>query len=304
MTIQQCRYVLEIAKTGSFNEAAKQLFIAQSSLSISVKMLEQELNIKIFDRSSNGVYLTEDGSEFVKYAAQIVNEEDFVINRYKNDTVSNRLRIATQHYDFIADIFGNFLKEVDAKEYKFSLKEIETHNVIQEVETGNSDIGILAIKDCDFDVMKRYLGKKGISFVEFLKATPHVFVRRGHPLASKKALDYLELQNYPYVSYEQGEHNSSYFTEEMLDSLNVKKHVEISDRATLMNLLLITDAYTVGTGIMPSTLNDGDIVSIPLECEDKYIIGYILNDIRKISQMSEKFIKKLESSVKNITKGE
>ena len=84
MTIQQCRYVLKIAKTGSFNEAAKQLFIAQSSLSISIKMLEQELNIKIFDRSSNGVYLTEDGSEFVKYAAQIVDQEDFVINRYKN----------------------------------------------------------------------------------------------------------------------------------------------------------------------------------------------------------------------------
>lgn len=301
MTIQQCRYVLEIARTGSFSEAAKQLFVAQSSLSISIKLLEQELGIKIFERSSNGVYLTEDGSEFVRYAAQIADGEDFVLNRYKNETVLNKLRIATQHYDFIADIFGNFLKDTDAECYKFSIKEIETYNVIQEVETGNSDIGIIAIKDGDFDVMKRYLGKKGVCFVEFLKVSPHVFVRREHPLAARVSLKYRELQSFPYVSYEQGEHNSSYFTEEMLDCLAVKKHVEISDRATLMNLLLITDSYTIGTGIMPSTLNDGDIVSIPLECEDSYIIGYILNDSRKLSEMTARFIKKLEGSIKDIT---
>lgn len=301
MTIQQCRYVLTIAKTGSFSEAANQLFIAQSSLSISIKMLEQELNIKIFERSSNGVHLTEDGSEFVKYASEIVSAEDFALERYKTATVTSKLRIATQHYDFIADIFGNFLKELDAECYKLAIKEIETHNVIGEVETGNSDIGILAIKDSDFDVMKRYLGKKGISFVEFLKASPHVFFRRGHPLALRESLDFCELENYPYVSYEQGEHNSSYFTEEMLDSGNVKKHVEISDRATLMNLLLVTDAYTVGTGIMPSMLNGGDIVSIPLNSEHNYIIGYILNDNRRFSEMSSGFIKKLESSIKNMS---
>ncbi len=301
MTIQQCRYVLEIAKTGSFSEAAKQLFVAQSSLSISIKMLEQELGIKIFERSPSGVYLTEDGSEFVRYATQIVDGEDFVLNRYKNETVSNKLRIATQHYDFIADIFGNFLKEVDAECYKFSIKEIETYNVIQEVETGSSDIGIIAIKDGDFDVMKRYLGKKGVSFSKLLKASPHVFVRREHPLCARASLEYRELQSYPYVSYEQGEHNSSYFTEEMLDCLGVNKHIEISDRATLMNLLLITDSYTIGTGIMPSTLNDGDIVSIPLECEEFYIIGYILNDSRKLSEMTTRFIQKLEGSIKDIT---
>ena len=301
MTIQQCRYVLEIAKSGSFNEAAKQLFIAQSSLSISIKMLEQELNIKIFERSSNGVYLTEDGSEFVRYATQIVDGEDFVIKRYRSENVSSTLRIATQHYDFIADIFGNFVKDIQTECYKFSIKEIETYNVIQEVETGNSDIGIIAIKDGDFDVMKRYLGKKGITFVDCLRVSPHVFFRREHPLAKRESLEYCDLHSFPYVSYEQGDHNSSYFTEEMFDSFNAKKHIEISDRATLMNLLLITDSYTIGTGIMPSELNNGDIVSIPLQCDDHYIIGYLLNDSRKLSDMTLKFIKKLKSSIKNIT---
>ena len=300
MTIQQCRYVLEIARSGSFSEAAKQLFIAQSSLSISIKMLEQELNIKIFERQSNGVYLTEDGSEFVKYASKIVDSESFIMNRYRTDDTPSKLQIATQHYDFIADIFGNFLKQVNADRYKFSIKEIETYNVIQEVEAGSSDMGIIAIKDVDFDIMKRYLNKKGISFVQFLKASSHVFLRRGHPLASAESLDLCELQNYPYVSYEQGEHNNPYFAEEMFDGCDVDKHVEISDRATLMNLLLVTDAYTFGTGIMPSMLNRGDIISIPLKSDDHYIIGYILNDNRKISDMTREFIDFLGNSVKDI----
>lgn len=300
MTLQQCKYVLEIAKTGSFSEAAKQLFVAQSSLSISIKQLEGELDIKIFERSSNGVYLTEDGSEFVRYATQMVDCEDLVLKRYKNDKAASKLRIATQHYDFIADIFGTFLKETEADRYKFAIREIETYNVITEVETGNSDIGIIAIKDGDFDTMKRYLGKKGISFSMLLTVSPHVFFRRGHPLENCASLSFLELQLFPYVSYEQGEHNSSYFEEEIFDSSNVIKHIEISDRATLMNLLLMTDSYTVGTGIMPSALNNGDIVSIPLQSEERYVIGYILNESRKLSDMTEKFIKKLEISVENI----
>lgn len=301
MTTQQCRYVLEIAETGSFSEAAKQLFVAQSSLSISIKMLEQELNIKIFERSSNGVYLTEEGSEFVRYATQLVDGENFVAERYQNRTEEKKLRIATQHYDFIADVFANFVQGVDSASYRFAIKEIETYNVIREVQTGNSDIGIIAIRDSNFEIMKRYLGKQGLVFSRFLSAKPHVFVRKNHPIADSTCLEYCALRDYPYVSYEQGEHNSAYFAEEMPDAVSAKKHIEISDRATLMNLLMITDAYTIGTGIMPSALNKGDIVSIPLHCDDKYIIGYVLNENRKISEMTESFIARLENFKKEIS---
>ena len=299
MTIQQCRYVLEIAKTGSFSEAAKQLFVAQSSLSVSIKSLESELDIKIFERSGNGVYLTEEGSEFVRYAAKIVDGEDFISTRYKDKKDIEKLHIATQHYDFMADIFGNFLKSTVSLRYKFSIKEIETYSVIQEVITGKSDIGIIALKRTEADIMKRYLNKKALSFTTLIEVPPHVFVRRTHPLASSKLVSVRELQSYPCVSYEQGEHNSSYFAEEMLDLFDAEKHIEISDRATLMNILLMTDAYTVGTGIMPSALNRGDIVSIPFDSSDVYIIGYILNDNRKISKMTENFIALLKKSTEN-----
>lgn len=238
MTIQQCKYVLKIAKTGFFNEAAKQLFIAQSSLSQSVKSLEQELNIKIFERSGNGVYLTEDGAEFVRYASQIAEHDDFIAKRYSAQNIRQKLYIATQHYDFIADIFGKMLSEMQEDDYKFSLREIQTYEVIHELETAYSDIGIIAIKDSDYEIMKRYLHKKGLTFTAFLEASPHVF--------------------------------------------------------------LLTDSYTIGTGIMPSALNRGDIVSIPLESEEFYIIGYLLNADRKVSPLTEKFIQLLIEATKDI----
>ena len=304
MTIQQCKYVMKIAKTGSFSEAAKQLFIAQSSLSISIKQLEQELGIQIFERSGNGVYLTNEGEEFVSYATHICESHDFIADRYSNRNIQKRLYIATQHYDFIADIFGNFLKKSEFSSYRFSIREIETYNVIRDVETGHCDIGIIAIKDGDYEVMKRYLGNKKLTFEKLLIASPHVFLRKEHPLATSSSLATADLKEYPYVSYEQGEHNSSFFTEELMDTSYVDKHIEISDRATLMNVLMLTNAYTIGTGIMPSALNRGDIVSVPFESKEAYIIGYLLNDERKISEVTQAFIDQLENRTnrKEITK--
>ena len=300
MTIQQCKYVLSIANTGSFNEAAKQLFIAQSTLSLSIKTLEQELGIRIFERSGNGVYLTEEGAEFVRYASQIVQHDEFVSERYSAKDVSHRLYIATQHYDFIADIFGKMLAEGDADSYKYALREIKTYDIIHEIEISRSDIGIIAIKDSEYDIMKRYLGKKGIEFTEVLKASPHVFLSKSHPLAQSETLTLSDLKDYPYVSYEQGDRNISFFTEEFISGLKSKKHIEISDRATLMNVLLVTDCYTVGTGIMPSALNRGDIVGIPLKSNDFYITGYILNTARKLTEETQRFIDLLVESAKNI----
>lgn len=299
MTIQQCRYVLAIAKCGSFSKAAKQLFVAQSSLSIGVKSLESELNIQIFDRSGNGVYLTDEGAEFIRYAQRLCQDTDLIEERYSKP-VQQKLYIATQHYDFIADIFGQLLKETDSECYRFSIREIETYHVIRDVQTAYSDIGIIAIKDSNLEIMKRYLAGRKLSFTPVLSVAPHVFLRKEHPLATRERLKGEELADYPYVSYAQGEHNSVYFTEELMDDHTADKHIEISDRATLMNVLMVTNAYTVGTGVMPSALNRGDIVSIPMDSNARYFIGYILNTERRLSEMMESFISRLEAVLKNV----
>lgn len=300
MTIQQCKYVLEIMKTGSFNEAAKQLFIAQSSLSTNIKNLEQELDIQIFERSKNGVWLTKEGAEFVKYAGRIVNEFEIASMRYSYKKEYNRLSIVTQRYDFIADIFCKMLNNTDADNYRFSLREIKTYDVIREIETAHSDIGIIAIKNNDFDIMKRYLTTKNITFTPFIKAYPRVILSKDHPLALTSQLSSADLKEYPYVAYEQGQSNVSFFTEEIFDDSHSSRYIEISDRATLMNMLMTTKAYTIGTGIMPSALNRGDIVSVPLESDEYYNVGYILNDEKRVSPLAKLFIDLLVETIKEI----
>ena len=302
MTIQQCKYVLEILKKGSFNEAAKTLYIAQSSLSAAVKSLESELNIKIFERSNNGVCLTSDGAEFVRYASQIIEQNDFILAKYKSEQRYQKLYIATQHYDFVADIFGKMLNTVTDDSYKISLIETKTYNVINDVENGYCDIGIIAIKNTDFDIMKRILINKKLNFTPLFKTSPHVFVRKDHPVCNQNILTYTQLMQYPFVSYEQGNHNVSFFTEEIMESIDVKKHIEISDRASLMNVLMTTDSYTIGTGIMPSALNEGKIISIPLESSSYYNIGYIFHTDRKCSDLTAHFINMLEDLVEQIPK--
>lgn len=290
MTIQQCIYILEIHNTGSFSEAARKLFVAQSSLSTSVKCLEDELGIKIFERSKNGAVLTIEGAEFVRYASEIVSKNDFVLNRYKKPQSGSRLSVSTQHYDFIADAFCRLVTENEDTEYSLSLQEKETYDVIHDVEIAYSDIGIIAVEDQNFDIMNRYLQNKEISFSPIFKVSPHVFLRREHPLSSESFLLYEMLNNYPFLSYEQGAHKDSWFKEEMISGEFASKHIVISDRATLMNVLIKTDAYTVGTGIMPSALNEGKIISVPLKSNSRYSVGYITRDDRKSTPILEKFI--------------
>ncbi len=292
MTIQQCKYILKIAECGSLNEAAKQLYVAQSSLSVSVKSLEQELNIKIFERAGSGVYLTEAGVEFVQYARAIAEQNDLILGRFAEKRHLNHLNISTQHYDFVADVFGKLLNETTESHFRFSLREMKTYDVIRETELAFCDIGILAIKDKDRVVMERFISGKGLTFTPLLKALPHVFLRKSHPAATASVITLEKLKEYPYVSYEQGEHSSPFFTEEIPGACG-DKQVEISDRASLMNVLLASDCYTVGTGIMPSLLNQDRIVSIPLESDDFYIIGYIVRSDRKLSALAEKFIEML-----------
>ena len=299
MTIQQCRYIVEIVDKGSFNEAAKSLFVAQTSISTAVKSIENELNIKIFERSNKGVYLTNDGAEFVRYARQLVEQSDFIIDRYSKPAEIKRLSVSTQHYDFAAEGFGYFLNDCKADDFDFSLREVETSTVISDVEMSFSDVGVIAIKDSDMDLMERFLVKKQISFKPLFRAPFHVYLRKNHPLSDRGKLNFSDLAHYPYITYEQGEHGTSMFTEEFSAKISCDKNVRITDRATLLNLLLITDCYTIGTGTMNhSKLAGGNILSIPLQTSGEYVIGYIVRNDKKETEHTRKFIDVISSYTK------
>ncbi len=294
MTIQQCKYVIAIAKCGSMNEAARSLMVSQASLSSAVRELEEEFGIRIFDRSNKGVRTTRDGSEFIRYARQLLTQYEVITDRYDSESKKSvcNFSVTSQHYDFVAKAFVIFMKKYDS-DYNLTLKEARTIEVIDDVANLRSDVGVLAyIKSPSGGYMERYLKRKGLEYTQIFETNPHVFLGRHHALAEKSEISLEDLKPYPYITYDQGEAGPIEFSEELAENNPSKKQIHISDRATLMNLLLSTDSYTIGTGIMSSELNDsGNVVSVKLTSSDMYSVVLIHRSDVGLSEDAEEFLR-------------
>ncbi len=300
MTIQQCKYILAIARYGSMNEAAKALLVSQASLSSAVRELEDEFGIRIFDRSNKGVRITRDGSEFIRYARQLLAQYDVITDRYRSEEKNSvrNFAVSSQHYDFIAEAFVAFLERYRS-DYNFSLKETRTIEVIDDVMNLRADIGVLAyLKSPGGGYMERYLKRNGLEYTTILETSPHVFLSKNHPLAERNSLSLDDLSDYPYITYDQGEAGPGEFSEELTENYHSKKQIRINDRATLMNLLLSTDSYTIGTGIMTSELNNGNVISVKLNSTDVYSVVLISRADMGLSEDAEKFISILGSQLR------
>lgn len=299
MTIQQCKYILAIARLGSMNEAAKFLLVSQASLSSAVRELESELGIRIFDRSNKGVRITRDGSEFIRYARQLLSQYEVITDRYSHGEKKEvrNFAVTSQHYDFVAEAFVKFIRRYRA-DYSLSLKEARTIEVIEDVKNLNSDLGILAyLKAPSGGYMERYLKRNGLEFRQLFETCPYVFIGKHHPLADRTKLSHEEMIDYPYITYDQGESGPVEFSEELSEYNQTKKHIRINDRATLMNLLLDSESYTIGTGIMRSELNKGDVISIPFVSDDVYTVGIINRADVGLSEEAERFTTLLYETV-------
>lgn len=266
MTLQQIKYVVKIVECASISEAAKRLFISQPSLSNAVKELENELGIEIFSRSSRGISLSPEGAEFLSYARQVLEQAELLEQRYKQKKPLRQLcSVSTQHYAFAVNAFVNLIKSSNADEYEFTLRETRTHDIIEDVKNLRSEIGILYISDFNQKVMARLFRENHLAFNPLFEAKPHIFVSASNPLASKEFATLEDLDDYPCLSFEQGEHNSFYFSEEILSTVYHKKSIHVSDRATLFNLLIGLNGYTICTGVLSRDLNGDNIISVPLK---------------------------------------
>ena len=298
MTLQQIKYVLKTVECGSISEAAKQLFISQPSLSNALKELEAELGIEIFSRSAKGISLSVDGAEFLSYARQVAEQAELLEQRYKNKRPSRQLcSVSTQHYAFAVNAFVNLIKSSDADEYEFTLRETRTHDIIEDVKNMRSEIGILYINDFNEKVITKFLQENHLLFNTLFEAEPHVFVSKDNPLASKKSVCLKDLENYPCLSFEQGEFNSFYFSEEILSTVYHKKSIHVSDRATLFNLLIGLNGYTICTGVLSSDLNGDNIISVPLECDEKMRVGWIVNKKAALTKAAQNYIEELKKLI-------
>ncbi len=295
VTLQQLRYVSKIVSCGSFNEAARQLYMAQSTLSSAVKELEEELKIEIFHRTPQGISLTAEGAEFLSYARQILEQTELLEQRYLHCPPQQQLcAVSTQHYAFAVEAFVALIKEADASQYKFTLRETRTHDIIEDVSTLRSEIGILYLNDFNRSVLTKLLKEKHLTFQPLFCAQPHVFLSSEHPLAKRKRIALADLAPYPRLSFEQGEYNSFYYSEEILSTEEHGKSIYVSDRATLFNLLIGLDGYTLCTGVLNSDLNGENIIAVPLESHETMQVGWICNSKAVLSRMAERYLQKLK----------
>lgn len=299
MRIQQLEYLERIIEAGSINEAAKRLFLTQPSLSNAVKELENEMGIQIFQRSSGGISLTAEGREFMTYSKQILDQVNLMNERYKNGQQRKQsFSVSAQHYAFVVHAFVELIKSVNANEYQFTLRETETQNIFNDLAQFKSELGILYTNGFNQKIMQRLFKENNLVFTPLFVAKPHIFVSRYNPLTSKSSVNLSDLEDYPYLSYEQGEVNSFYFSEEILSTLSHKKSIKVSDRATIFNLMVGLNGYTISSGIISSKLNDDKIVAIPLNVDDDITMGWLKHRQVELSPLAERYLTMLKEHIK------
>lgn len=295
MTLQQLKYVVTVAETGTITEAANRLYISQPSLTNAIRELEKEMKITIFLRTNKGIILSKEGEDFLGYARQVLEQAAILEDKYKGTSGGKKkFCVSTQHYSFAVNAFVDLIKTYGQDEYDFSLRETQTYEIIEDVAKMRSEIGILFLNNFNETVLEKILKFNGLIFHQLFVAKPHVFISRRHPLADHKIITNEELDDYPYLSFEQGEHNSFYFSEEIFSVSERKKNIRVRDRATLFNLLIGLNGYTVCSGVIDKKLNGKDIIAVPLADESDMRIGYITHKKRMLSRLGTTYLDALK----------
>lgn len=277
------------------NEAAKSLFISQPRLSNAIKELEEEIKITIFIRTNRGVTITNKGSEFLGYARQVLQQFNMLEEKYlSEEPTKQHFCISTQHYTFAANAFVELVKEFGAAEYEFTLRESKTYEIIEDVKNLRSELGIIYLSNYNESVILKLLRESNITFSELFTAKPHVFISKKHPLSDKKSINLDELDDYPCLSFEQGENNSFYFSEEILSTRSVKKSIKVSDRATIVNFMIGLDGYTISSGVFPKYLHGDDIIAVPLNVDEVIRVGIIKHSDVTLTRLGEIYVDALK----------
>lgn len=300
MSIQQLHYVITIAKAGSFNKAAEILYIAQPSLTSAIRNLEKEIGITIFHRGGHGVSLTNDGVEFITYARQVYDPYETLLQKYgKGDNLKKKFGISTQHYSFAVKTFVEMVKQFNTAEYEFAIRETQTHEVIEDVNLMKSEIGILYLSDFNRKVITKLLKANDLVFHKLIECRAYVYLWKGHPLAGCPSIRLEQLEPYPCLSFEQGSSSSFYFAEEILSTNEYPRTIKANDRATMLNLMIGLNGYTLCSGIICEELNGTDYIAVPFEpgtdeSASRMEIGYIMKKNVLPSRMAELYIEEMK----------
>lgn len=301
MTLNQLKYAIELSKVDSINEAAKKLFISQPSLTAALKSLEQEIGFDIFIRTKSGISLTVKGTEFLGYAKSVVEQYDILDAKYiSKSNVKRTFQVSMQHYTFAVNAFVNVIKQYGMDKYEFEIHETKTYEVIENVKNQKSEIGVLYMNDYNHTILGKILNDSDLCFTPLFECGIYVYMSKKNPLATKKEVTMEELDDYPCLAFAQGDHNSFYYAEEVLSTYEYKQIVRASDRATLLNLMVGINGYTLCSGIICEDLNGSDYCAVKLKTDETMIIGYISRENAVLSEMGQKYIEELSKYKENV----
>ena len=306
MTLNQLYYAIAISKENSLNDAAKKLFISQPSLTGAMHSLESELGFDIFIRSKTGVTLTAKGEEFIGYAKSVVEQYDILNAKFiSKKGVKQSFSVSTQHYTFATNAFIELVKEYGCDEYEFEIKETKTYDVIKNVKNQNSELGILYLNDFNEKVLSKVFSEANVAFTPLFDCHIYAYLSKENPLAKEKLksgemIELSELDRYPCLSFNQGEHNSAYYSEEVLSTRHYHRSIRANDRATMLNLIKGLNGYTLCSGIICEDLNGDDYCAIKLNVDEKMTIGYISRKNAIISDIGKMYIEEISKYKNNI----
>ena len=300
MTLQQIIYALKIAETGSMNKAASELFVSQPTLTTAVHELEAEIGQRIFSRSNRGVALTEAGYRFLGDARSVFGQYQTLLEKYSGASPRRKFSVSTQHFSFAVKCFVNMVQQLDPARYKLAIRETRTLDVIREVGTGASDIGILYLSEFNRKYILRLLEEYNLDFTELARCEACVYLHRDHPLAGREALSLEDLAPYPCISFDQGEDNLFYLAEEILSDNEFERSIKVCDRSTVLNLMIGLNGYTLCPGIVCEELNGDSCRVIPYRADPdnpnrQMEIGYINKKDALLSRAGLEYIRQLQA---------
>lgn len=294
MTLTQLNYAITVANAASMNEAAKLLFISQPSLSAAIKALEEEIGLELFRRTNRGISLTPEGEEFIGYARQVVEQYQLIETKYvSKEQVKKKFGVSMQHYTFAVNAFMEMVKQFGMDKYEFAIHETRTYDVIADVKNYKSEIGILYVNDFNRQVLSKLFREYNLEFHELMDCGIYVYMWKGHPLAKQKEIALEELAEYPCLSFEQGTYNSFYFAEEVLSTYEYKRSIKANDRATLLNLMVGLNGYTLCSGIICEELNGDEYCAVKLASDEVMTIGYLVRKGVAVSELGQKYLEEL-----------
>ena len=301
MTLQQLKYAVTVADTRNITEASKKVFISQPSLTAAIHELEEEMGITIFSRSNKGVTITNEGDEFLSYARQVLEQANLLEDRFKGSGSRNTIfSISCQHYSFAVNAFVDVIREFGGNEYDFTIRETQTHEIIEDVAHLKSEVGVLYTSSRNENVISKLVKKNNLQFEPLFTAPLHIFISTKNPLAKKKKIKLTDLTPYPYLTYEQGDFNSFYFSEEPLTQIDFEctKNIKVRDRATLFNLLIGLNGYTICSGIISKELNGPEIISRPLDVNDSMTVGVLTRKGMVLSRYASAYVEAIKNHIK------